>query len=122
MSLNNPTQADIRSSVDGNIRLENTFTIASMNVMWAVVAGSRIERGDPQKLKMVNAVSGFLRSSTGTNILNALPLLRFIAPKLTGYDKLIYHVNLIRDYLQVPFIHSNSFHYFSPLTALMVKT
>ena len=92
-----------------------------MNVMWAVVAGSRIERGDPQKLKMVNAVSGFLRSSTGTNILNALPLLRFIAPKLTGYDKLIYHVNLIRDYLQVPFIHSNSFHYFSPLTALMVK-
>ena len=74
-----------------------------MNVMWAVVAGSRLHRTDPQRNRLVNAVSGFLRSSTGAGILNAMPFLRFLAPEMTGYKDLVKNVERIRSFLQVNF-------------------
>ena len=69
--------------------------------MWAVVAGSRVERGNAQMVQMVDAVSGFFRVSNGTNIYSQIPVLRYLAPELTGINAIAKYVNLIRGYIEV---------------------
>nr|QST15069.1 CYP370B2 protein [Diaphanosoma celebensis] len=90
----------IKSSFDGHISLENLFTAAFVNITWALVAGKRIPRGDPQLEKVVGAVSGFLRATSVTGAISHFPFLRFIAPEWTGYNRLVKYINIFRSYIE----------------------
>lgn len=92
----------IASSGNGNILLDDLFTIPAINVLWAIVTDKRFEKGDPKMDLLTASMNGFLRfSNGGPNLLSLLPFLRFIAPESTGYNKLFGYIKPIRDYVQV---------------------
>ena len=123
-SDNSPThlliafQTAIDSSKDGNILLDDVFTTAVLNILWVIVASTRFKRGDPQMEHLSNCMNGFMRHSNGgPNVLGVFPLLRYVAPELTGYNKLLGFIQPLRSYIEV----SDDF-FFNPRCVLQYLT
>ncbi|CAG7816358.1 unnamed protein product [Allacma fusca] len=72
----------------GVVHMEHAFTLPVLNILWNMVAGSRFSYED-QKLKtLISDVEELSRSfDIGGNILMAFPLLRYVAPELTGHTQ-----------------------------------
>lgn len=82
--------------------LDDLFTTSVLNILWVVVANSRFKRGDPQMDHLAFCMNGFIRSSNGgPNLLSLFPVLRFIAPELTGFNKLMSYIGPLRNYIEV---------------------
>lgn len=95
-------QHTIDSSVDGNIYLDDVFTTSVINILWVMVANTRFARGDPRMDHLTSCMNGFIRNSNGgPSMLTFWPFLRYIAPRLSGYDNLIQHVGPLRAYIEV---------------------
>lgn len=91
----------VDSSNGGNIKLENLFTTAVINILWIMVAGTRFQRGDPKMEKLAYCVNGFMRfSDGGPTVLSFMPPLRFIVPELSGYNRLMGFIAPIRSYVK----------------------
>lgn len=92
----------VDSSSDGVIKLNNVFTTAVLNILWVMVSSRRFERGDPKMDELATCMHGFMRfSNGGPTWLSLIPILRFIIPELSGYNKLMGYIRPIRSYVEV---------------------
>ena len=84
------------------IKLENVFTTAVLNIMWAMVSSRRFERGDPKMDELVSCMHGFMRfSKGGPTLLSFIPILRFIIPGFSGYNNLMGYIKPMCTYIEV---------------------
>ncbi|XP_046438827.1 methyl farnesoate epoxidase-like isoform X1 [Daphnia pulex] len=91
----------VDSSNDGVIKLDNVFTTAVLNILWVMVSSRRFERGDPKMDELASCMHGFMRfSNGGPTWLSLIPILRFIIPELSGYNKLMGYIRPIRSYVE----------------------
>ena len=84
-------------SPDRNVILDDPFTMAVVSVLWAVIAGERLERNNSKAKEMIACVTGFSRANNGgPSALSLLPFLRFIAPEWSGFNELNGHIQRLR--------------------------
>ncbi|XP_014487656.1 PREDICTED: methyl farnesoate epoxidase-like [Dinoponera quadriceps] len=66
--------------------LHNITSIAVLNSLWTLVAGSRFELENPKLTKILSVLDDVVRNSNVTGgILTQFPLLRYIMPETTGF-------------------------------------
>lgn len=100
-------QLAVDSSKDGNVLLDDIFTTAVLNILWAVVASSRFKRGDPKMETLTSCMNGFMRTSNGgPNLLSLFPFIRHVAPELSGYKELMRNIGPLRSYIEVCVVSS----------------
>ncbi|XP_011156577.1 methyl farnesoate epoxidase [Solenopsis invicta] len=64
-------------------------SVAVLNSLWTLVAGSRFELDNPKLIEVLSVVNGIIRNTNVTGgILTHLPFLRYIIPGLTGFTAL----------------------------------
>ncbi|XP_032664141.1 methyl farnesoate epoxidase-like [Odontomachus brunneus] len=69
--------------------LHNITSIAVLNSLWTLVAGSSFDLDNPRLMEILSILNDIVRSSNITGgILNHLPFLRHILPGLTGFTLL----------------------------------
>ncbi|XP_072754318.1 methyl farnesoate epoxidase [Anoplolepis gracilipes] len=71
--------------------LHNITSIAVLNSLWTIVAGSRfdLDKKNPKLREILSVVNDLIRNSNVTGgILTYLPLLRYIIPNYTGFTVL----------------------------------
>ncbi|XP_046657699.1 methyl farnesoate epoxidase-like [Daphnia pulicaria] len=91
----------VECSKDGNIMLDDVFTTSVINILWVMVSGTRFKRGDPQMDRLTSCMNGFMRySNGGPNLLTVVPFIRYIAPELSGYNRLMQYIGPIRSYIE----------------------
>ncbi|XP_056630734.1 probable cytochrome P450 305a1 [Diorhabda sublineata] len=83
----------LRENEDKKIRIGSILSVSVLNVLWALVTGCRLDRGDGRLKRLLDLLDQRSRAfdmSGGT--LNQFPWLRFLAPDKTGYS-LIKNIN-----------------------------
>lgn len=94
-------EATIDCSPDGNVMLDDPFTMAVVSVLWAVIAGERFQHNDPKAKEMIASVTGFSRANNGgPTIMTLFPIFRFIAPEWTGFNELNGHIHKLRSAIE----------------------
>ncbi|KAL6267703.1 hypothetical protein P5V15_000774 [Pogonomyrmex californicus] len=69
--------------------LYNITSIAVLNSLWTLIAGSRYDLQNPKLTEILSVVNDLTRNSNATGgILTHLPFLRYIIPGLTGFTVL----------------------------------
>lgn len=73
-----------------SIQIGKLIAPSVINVLWALVAGYRISRGDPQLRTLLDLLNTRGRSfDMSGGILSLHPWLRYVAPEWTGYNLLV---------------------------------
>jgi len=70
------------------VKVNTLFNVAVLNVLWRLVASSRLNPADPQSLKYVNLVNDFFKHIVSPILLMA-PWLRHVVPVRSGYAALV---------------------------------
>jgi len=72
----------------GTVQVTGLFTIATLNVLWRMTAGTRYSRDDAELLIILEKLRSLFRSgNAGGGVVNVFPILMKIAPVLSDYDK-----------------------------------
>ena len=70
------------------MQVTGLFNIATLNVLWRMIAGARYSRDDAELLILLEKLRRMFRSGGGGGgIFAAFPILMKIAPVLSGYAK-----------------------------------
>jgi len=78
------------------------FTIATLNVLWRMIAGARYSRDDAELLILLEKLRLMFRSGTvGGGINGAFPILMKIAPVFSGYSERLATVSDLQDFFRV---------------------
>lgn len=74
----------------GPIDIQANLAVASINIIWAILAGSRYSYEDERLQALVRAICSAFRSGqqSGGGLLFAFPWIRHLAPKLSGFTNL----------------------------------
>lgn len=93
-------------SGDSGVAMESIFTIPVLNTLWTMTAGQQLEYDDPCLLKLTQLLNTFFKKfDMSGSILNYLPVLRFIAPELTGYNSIKACRDALWQYFQVSLLY-----------------
>jgi len=80
------------------------FAIATLNVLWRMIAGARYTRDDAEMLILLEKLRILFRSGNpGGGIVGAFPILMKIAPVLSGYAKMLAITSDMQDFFRVSF-------------------
>lgn len=72
------------------VQVTGLFSIATLNVLWRMIAGARYERDDAELLLLLEKLRYQFRSGNpGGGIFGLLPILTKIFPVLSGYTKML---------------------------------
>jgi hypothetical protein len=78
------------------------FGPSTVNVLWALVAGTRYSRDDDQFQTLLLALNHLFRStSQAGGIVNAVPILKTIAPEITGHKETLEHTTYLKEFFRV---------------------
>ncbi|KDR22559.1 methyl farnesoate epoxidase-like isoform X2 [Zootermopsis nevadensis] len=79
------------------LQVSRFFGLSTVNVIWALVAGTRYSRGDARLQDLLHALTRLFRSGSQTGgIVNAVPILKIIAPQVTGHQETLDHVTNLK--------------------------
>ena len=78
----------LKKSVGQEIKANNLFITAVLNIMWKMIASQRFDFDDPEREKLHHIVTGFSQILGPQNIMSLFPSARFIAPEASGFNKL----------------------------------
>ncbi|XP_019871649.1 methyl farnesoate epoxidase-like [Aethina tumida] len=93
----------IRSELkkENEIYMNTLFDTSVLNVLWAMMAGERFQLDDERLKKLLEIMHDAFRiTDISGGMLNQLPLLRFIAPNATGYNKLMEILTRMWEFLE----------------------
>lgn len=100
----------IRSELkeENEIYMNTLFDTSVLNVLWAMMAGERFQLDDERLKKLLEIMHDAFRiTDISGGMLNQLPLLRFIAPNATGYNKLMEILTRMWEFLEVCIVNSH---------------
>ncbi len=66
-----------------------------------MMAGTRIQRGDPKMDRILAAVTGFMHVIDPTSIVEQAPFTRFIFPERSGYNRIVRYIDAFRKFIEV---------------------
>ncbi|EEB10337.1 cytochrome P-450, putative [Pediculus humanus corporis] len=93
----------IREKSKGNnniFQMKNIFDIAVLNSLWALMAGT-FDLNDENLSYLMDLVhEAFRLLDMSGGILNQMPFLRFVAPDATGYNRVLYVINKLEEFLK----------------------
>lgn len=77
----------LRERCNEPIIMNDLFGVGVINVLWAIVAGERFSHDDDRLNELLKMIEVSFRTvDISGSMLNQLPILRYIAPRLTGYQ------------------------------------
>jgi hypothetical protein len=83
-------------------KVSRFFGLSTVNVIWALVAGTRYSRGYACLQALLHALTLLFRTGSQTGgIVNAVPVLKIIAPQLTGHRETLEHVTNLKAFFKV---------------------
>lgn len=92
----------LRKRCSEPIDMHDTFDVGVINVLWAMMAGTRFALDDARLIKLLKIIhDAFRLSDMSGGMLNQLPFLRYIAPKATGYAELMDIMKRMWQFLEV---------------------
>jgi hypothetical protein len=78
------------------------FNIATLNVLWRMMAGSHYSRNDEELLTLLEKVNRLFRSGNPSGTLpNIFPILKVIAPRLSGHTEATESLLDMQNYFRV---------------------
>lgn len=84
------------------------FSIATLNVLWRMMAGSHYSRNDEELLTLLEKVSRLFRSGNPSGgLVNIFPILKTIAPGLSGHTEGMESLLDMQNYFRVSNIVPN---------------
>lgn len=84
------------------VSMHQAFDVSVLNVLWAMMAGERFDFYDEKLLKLLQIIhDAFRLTDMSGGMLNQLPFLRFVAPKLCGYSQHVSILNRMWEFLEV---------------------
>ncbi|XP_059475838.1 methyl farnesoate epoxidase-like isoform X2 [Neocloeon triangulifer] len=82
------------------IKLDELFKLTILNSQWLLIAGKRFDYDDKEFIHLLDLVTGFLKNFDGAGgLVNRLPWIRFVAPELSGFNKLNDAIKPLQDFL-----------------------
>lgn len=89
-----------QESAKGPVEIKNAFDISVLNTLWAMTAGKRYNLNDERLNYLARLVhDSFTKVDPSGGLLNQMPLLRFLAPNLCGYNLVSTLVNKITHFI-----------------------
>ena len=81
------------------IDMSHRFNLSVINGLWTIMTGKRLPLDDPELLNLVSLMEWTLREFGKNKIFNGLPWLRFIAPKMSGWEEFKKKAYTILDFI-----------------------
>lgn len=86
----------------GAITVHEMFDVTVINSLWTMLTGSRFSLSDSRLRKLLSLLrESFRLQDMSGGLLNQMPFLRFIAPKLSGYNKTAFIMQSLNKFLEV---------------------
>nr|ARE68678.1 methyl farnesoate epoxidase [Epicauta chinensis] len=83
------------------IWMHTAFDVSVLNVLWAMMAGERFNVNDERLLKLLQIIhDAFRLTDMSGGMLNQLPFLRFVAPDVCGYNKIVSILTRMWEFLE----------------------
>ncbi|XP_026731057.1 farnesoate epoxidase-like [Trichoplusia ni] len=83
------------------ILVNSMFHITIVNILWRLVAGKRYDLEDEKLTTLCNLIMRLFKASDMSGgILNFMPLIRYVAPNLSGYNEIHSMHKAIYDFLR----------------------
>ena len=83
-----PFAERIKKRVGQEVKVNDLFITAVLNIIWKMVADERFDYDDPKMQRLQGLVTEFTKIVGTQNILTWFPSARFIAPESSGFNKL----------------------------------
>jgi hypothetical protein len=84
------------------------FNVATLNVLWRMMAGSQYSRNDKELLIILEKVNRMFRAGNPSgSLINIFPILKTIAPGLSGHKEKISRISDLQDYFRVSNVIQN---------------
>ncbi|KAK4873499.1 hypothetical protein RN001_015528 [Aquatica leii] len=81
---------DLKKKSVGSLYMHKAFDVSVLNVLWTMMAGERFSLDDVRLIKLLQIIhDAFRLFDMSGGLLNQMPLLRFIAPGVCGYTKVM---------------------------------
>ncbi|XP_054289551.1 methyl farnesoate epoxidase-like [Macrosteles quadrilineatus] len=86
---------------EGPVDIQEIFDVSVVNSLWAMLAGRRFLLGDKRLKQLLSLLrESFRLLDMSGGLLNQMPALRFLAPNLSGYNKIVHVIDSINSLLQ----------------------
>lgn len=86
------------------IKVNDLFGVGVINVLWAIVAGERFSHDDDRLNELLRMIEkSFKAFDISGGMLNQMPVLRYIAPRLTGYKYFKTTTDNLNGFIEVNF-------------------
>lgn len=84
------------------ILVNDLFGVGVINVLWAMTAGQRFSHDDDRLNELLRMVEKCFRSfDLSSSMLNQLPILRYLAPRVTGYYDFKTTIHSLNEFFEV---------------------
>jgi hypothetical protein len=84
------------------MKVNGLFSIATLNVLWRMMACSHYSLNDEELLTLLEKVSRFFRSGNPSgSLVNIFPILKIIAPGLSGHTEAKESLSDMQNYFRV---------------------
>lgn len=84
------------------ILMHDAFDISVINVLWTMIAGERFDLEDAKLKQLMGMIhDAFRMLDMSGGVLNQIPFLRYIAPKISGYEQIMEVMQGLWDFLEV---------------------
>lgn len=84
------------------IKVNDLFGVGVINVLWAIIAGERFSHDDSRLNELLRMIEKSFRVfDISGSMLNQLPILRYVAPGLTGYQNFKTTINNLNGFIEV---------------------
>ncbi|CAL8078973.1 unnamed protein product [Orchesella dallaii] len=80
--------------------MHNYFNLSVLNVLWTMIAGTRYSHDDEKLLTLIEHVDMLMKCGSVGNLSSMFPILRKIAPKLTGEEKQLEAYRVLQNFLR----------------------
>jgi uncharacterized protein YpbB len=82
--------------------MHNAFSVYILNTLWSILAGIRFSHSDTELKKLQGLLTELFANIDMVGCLfSQFPMLRFLAPKLSGYQQFMYTHQKVWTYLKV---------------------
>jgi hypothetical protein len=89
-------------------KVTGLFSVATLNVLWRMIAGFRYKLDDPEHLILLEKLRRAFRTGDPSGgLVNMFPILKTIAPRLSGYAESMAIISDMQNFFRVSTVNFN---------------